>query len=74
MDKHTAAKLASVMAEAVQELGSCPSGHLYAHCMAHMSLTQYDILLGVLKRLNLITEQNHVLTWIGDPAEKAEKA
>lgn len=46
------------MIEAVQASpNGLPSGHLYAHCMAHMSLHQYEALLDIMLELNrLISE------------------
>lgn len=54
------------MTETVQELGSIPSGHLYANVMGHMSLDQYDRIIGILVKAKLVTiSGHHVITWIG---------
>ncbi len=61
------AALSAVMAlgEAIKDLGSVPSGHLYAHVMGHMSLDNYNAAIGLLKRAGAVKEENHLLTWIG---------
>lgn len=60
------AALSAVMAlgEAIKDLGSVPSGHLYAHVMGHMSLDSYNAAIGLLKRAGAVKEENHLLTWI----------
>ena len=53
------------VADTIRELGEVPSGHLYAHLMSKLSLEQYEQVIGVLKQAGLITESNHLLTWVG---------
>ncbi len=53
------------VADAIRDLGSIPSGHLYAQLMGHMSLDQYQQIIGILTRTGLIVESGHVLTWKG---------
>jgi hypothetical protein len=53
------------VAEAIRELGSVPSGHLYAQLMDKMSLETYTAVIQVLKNTKLVEEKNHLLTWIG---------
>ena len=61
------AALSAVMAlgEAIKDLGSVPSGHLYAQVMGHMSLDNYNAAIGLLKKAGAVKEENHLLTWIG---------
>lgn len=49
----------------IKELGSVPSGHLYAHLMGRMTIEQYNIIIGVLKSAGAVEEDNHILTWVG---------
>ena len=58
-------RAASAVGDAIRELGSVPSGHLYAHLMKFMSLETYNSLIGILKQANLVEEKAHVLTWVG---------
>lgn len=39
-----------------------PSGELYAHLMGKISIETYGSLIGMLKRLGLVAESNHLLT------------
>ena len=52
------------VAEAIRELKSIPSGHLYARLMDKLSLDQYNSIIGLLKRQGLVSESNYLLTWI----------
>ena len=52
---------------AIQKAGSLPSGDLYARMMTSgMTLGQYDQMIASMKRMNLIKEENHILTYIGE--------
>ena len=54
------------MAEAIRDLGSVPSGHLYARLMGRMDLQSYEGLIGILVRSGLVTQDaSHVLHWVG---------
>lgn len=53
------------VAEAIMSLGSVPSGHLYAMLAGQMNLATYGGIIAKLKRAGLITERNHLLTWVG---------
>jgi len=64
-DVKAALGILSAVADAIRELGEVPSGHLYAHLMSKLSLEQYEQVIGVLKQASLITESNHLLTWVG---------
>jgi hypothetical protein len=58
-------RIAAAVAEAIRDLGSVPSGHLYARLMGHMDLDTYNKVIGVLKQAKLVEEKNHLLTWVG---------
>ena len=64
-DVTAALGILKVVADAIRELGEVPSGHLYAHLMSKLSLEQYEQVIGILKQAGLITESNHLLTWVG---------
>lgn len=51
--------------ETIKELGSVPSGHLYAALMEKMSIHTYQMIIGALKKSGLVSESGHVLTWVG---------
>ena len=57
--------LIRIVADAIREIGSVPSGQLYAYLMGHMSLSQYQSIIGTLKKAELVRESNNVLVWIG---------
>ena len=63
-DVKAALGILRAVADAIRELGEVPSGHLYAHLMSKLSLEQYEQVIGVLKQAGLITESNHLLTWV----------
>jgi hypothetical protein len=52
------------IADAIRELKSVPSGHLYAQVMNHLSLEQYTKIIDLLKSNRLIEERNSELAWI----------
>lgn len=55
----------AAIAELIKELGSVPSGHLYARLMDHFTLDQYEKVIGILVRADLVSNKNHLLTWTG---------
>ena len=55
----------AAVAEAIKELGSVPSGHFYVRLMDHFTLEQYEKVIGILVRADLVSNKNHLLTWIG---------
>lgn len=57
------------VAQAIQELGEVPSGHLYANLMGVLSLEQYQAIIQTLKDQKLISESMHLLKWIGPTRE-----
>lgn len=56
---------ASAIADAIRELREVPSGHLYAQVMSHMTLPTYDRIIEALVNAELVSNQNHLLKWIG---------
>jgi hypothetical protein len=61
-----AVTLLLAVADAIKELGSVPSGCLYASLMqTGMSLETYTRIINVLKKQNLVVEHHHLLTWVG---------
>jgi hypothetical protein len=56
---------AVAIAEAIRELKSVPSGHLYANVMGRMSLETFEAIIRTLKNADLIKEtSSHELIWI----------
>ncbi len=56
---------AKALGAAIKELGSVPSGHLYARVMDKMDLDCYNQLIDILKDAGVVRESGHVLTWVG---------
>jgi hypothetical protein len=71
MDQDTKKFLAIVeaVAELIRDLGSVPSGHLYARLSSHFSLDQYNKILAILKHGKMVEESGFVLRWVGPPKE-----
>ena len=68
MDKKQVAaqlRIVAAIGEAIKDLGSVPSGHLYARVMGILYLDQYNQVIGILKKQGLIEEKFYELTWIG---------
>lgn len=67
MTNQEKAALAIVIAvgEAIKELGSVPSGHLYARLMGNMSLETYNKVIALLVKTGAVKDENHLLTWVG---------
>lgn len=60
-----AAQIVQAIGLIIKEVGSIPSGHLYAQLMAvDMNLSQYNVVIDLLKRSGLIKVENHLITWI----------
>lgn len=60
------------VADIIRELGSVPSGVLYARLTGIMTLEQYQRILGHLKNSGLIRESNHLLTWVAPAPVEAK--
>ena len=58
-----AVEIMKAVASAVKELGSIPSGHLYAQLMGKMSLETYQDMIATMERLNVISVKNHLITY-----------
>lgn len=61
----TQLEILRAVADAIKELGSVPSGVLYAHLMSYMSLSQYERFISLLIDAKVISKSGNVLTWIG---------
>jgi hypothetical protein len=57
--------LTLAVGETIRELGEVPSGHLYANLMGRLTLEDYQGVIRALKRTGLVTEDHHVLRWVG---------
>ena len=58
--------MARAVADAIRELGSVPSGHLYARLMGVLSLDAYEQIIGALISAGVVRRDgSHLLTWIG---------
>jgi hypothetical protein len=55
----------AAIAETIRELGSIPNGHLYAQCLGRMTFETYSAIIALLKRAELVAENNSVLRWVG---------
>lgn len=53
------------VADVIREVGEVPSGVLYARLMEHLSYQQYQSIIDQLKRCELVSEKNNLLTWKG---------
>jgi len=61
-----AVEIMKAVASAVKELGSIPSGHLYARLMGKMSLDSYEKMTACMQRMGIIRiEGNHLITYTG---------
>ena len=65
------AGLIAAVAETIRDLGSVPSGHLYAQLMGHMSFESYEAIIGWLVRSGVVRrEPSHLLVWTGPNLSK----
>jgi hypothetical protein len=53
------------IAEAIRALGTVPTRDFYTQIMGHMNLETFTSFVNTLKGAQLVSESNHVLTWIG---------
>jgi hypothetical protein len=63
--RQAAVQIVLSVADAIKDLGSVPSGHLYAHLMGQMTLDDYNFIIGTLKEAGVVEETNYLLTWKG---------
>lgn len=68
---HAAIQATAAVAEAIRELGSVPSGHLYAQLCGKLELGAYQGIIRTLKGAGLVSEKNNVLTWVGPNIDHA---
>ncbi len=63
---HTALKIIYSICDAIKDLGSIPSGTLYAHLMTNngMSLEQYNQVISILVEAGKIKIQNNLIIWV----------
>lgn len=69
--EQAALEIIKTVAEAIRELGSVPSGHLYARVMGYLSLDAYTRIVETLKRTGLVEEHGHLLTWVEPKGTKS---
>lgn len=62
--------MVAAIAEVIRELGSIPSGHLYASLADKMDIHTYNVVIARLKGAGLVAEAAHVLRWIGPHIQK----
>lgn len=65
-----AMEIVLAVGQAIKELGSVPSGHLYARLMGNMSLDTYNKVIALLKKVGAVKEEGHLLTYIGPKEPK----
>jgi SOS-response transcriptional repressor LexA len=59
-------ELVRAIAEAIKELGTVPSGHLYARIAGKISSETFERVLATLKGAGLISvSSSHLITWTG---------
>jgi hypothetical protein len=58
-------QIVAAVAEAIRDLGTVPSGVLYANLMGKLDLAGFEKIVGILKGAQLVSERGHQLTWIG---------
>lgn len=61
-----AVEILAAVADTIKQLGSVPSGHVYAAVMGMLSLVEYNACINILERQGLVRrDPNFVLTWTG---------
>ena len=69
-----AVQVVGAIADAIRELGSVPSGHLYARLMGHVSLATYQTIISNIANTGLIrVDGNHLLVWTGPNGPASEQ-
>jgi len=73
-EAHASIRIVGAIADAVRELGSVPSGHLYAQLMGRMSLATYQSIISNIASTGLIrVDGNHLLVWTGPNGAASEQ-
>lgn len=57
--------MTEAIGEAIRELRSVPSGHLYARLCGSVSFDDYNRAIGLLVKIGKISNTGHLLTWNG---------
>lgn len=58
------------IADAIRELGSAPSGHLYASVMGVIGLETYEHIIDLLVSAEFVRrDSDHLLVWVGKTKE-----
>lgn len=71
----TALQQVAAVADAIRGLGKVPNGELYAVLMANgMSIESYTAIIRTLKNAGLVTEELHVLKWVGPSLDSDKEA
>lgn len=66
MPKNNAFKAVAAIARGIRDLGEVPSGHLYARLMSVLTKDQYNTVIDILVKTDLIkVDGSHLITWIG---------
>ena len=74
LEAHAAIGIVAAVGTAIKELGSVPSGHLYARLMGHMSLATYQTIISNIASTGLIrVDANHLLVWTGPNGPASEQ-
>ena len=60
------------VSDAIRELGSVPSGHLYARLMEYLSIEVYQRIIDLLVEAKVVTNKGHLLTWVGQKPQLCE--
>jgi hypothetical protein len=60
-----AVKATAAISEAIRAVGEIPSGHLYAQVCGVITMGDYESIIALLKRAELVSETGHVLRWVG---------
>ena len=63
--ERAALEIVIAIGQTIKELGSIPSGHLYAQLMGKMSLETYTKIIDLLVRTGAVKNEGHLLTWVG---------
>lgn len=64
----------TAVADTIRELGSVPSGDLYAQLMGRMDIHTYNKLIDRLKGAGLVSEdRSNLLTWTGPVFDKVAR-
>lgn len=69
MDKQqisAAIEAISAIGRIIKDVKRIPSGHLYAQLMGVLSLDKYEATIAILKKGQLIKEENNELIWIAE--------